>query len=79
MTSNHLKWAKSETKWGDLCQGILKWSQEAIKEVGLINVLSGWTMNLWTEPNYEYSRDSSETPATCKLNGLLLSDGLNSV
>ena len=79
MTSYHLKWVKGETKRGDLCQEILKWSQEAIKEVGLINVLSGWTMNLWTEPNYEYSRDSSETPATCKRNRLLLSDGLNSV
>ena len=47
-------------KWGHLCQGIFKCSQEAMKKVGLIHVLTGGTMNFWTGPNSKYSKTESE-------------------
>lgn len=44
---------KGEIKWSHFCQGALKWSQEAIKEVGLMYVVTGWNDELsnWAKPH----------------------------
>ena len=42
---------KCEIKWIHLCQGVLKWSQEAIKEVDLMHIL--------TQLNHELGQTTS--------------------
>lgn len=32
---------EDEMRWDQLCQGVFKWSREAIKEVGLMHILTG--------------------------------------
>lgn len=61
-------------KWGHLCQGVLRWSQEAIKEKGLLHVLPpslGGAMNLRTGPKGLRSKDSAQTPVACSSEALL--------
>ena len=43
---------KGEIKWSLLCQGVLNWSWEAIKEVGPVDVLTEWSCELsnWAKP-----------------------------
>lgn len=44
---------------------LLPWNWEAMKEVGLLHISPGRTMNFWTWPDRKYSEDSTWTPATC--------------
>lgn len=51
---------------GHICPEVLKWSQEAVKEVGLVHVLTiltGGSRSFWTGPHCKYSRDLACPPA----------------
>lgn len=53
---------KGEIKWGHLCEGVLKWSQEGIEEVSLMHILARRNHELLNGgPNPKYPEDSAQT------------------